>query len=144
MNRKDFLRSLIAGAAIAPTLFTAKADPVETANDFIAISNVDNPVSFSVTDISIHNDIVTHWIGDYEQVHHLVGRDVTLHRVDVSHIGNLESLIMDRNPRNYVITLPKGILVFSARMSSFIYNESTKGYEVELYCTAPEMKYHKI
>lgn len=143
MNRKDFLKSLVAGVAIAPTLFTNKTGAAYAA-DFAVINRVDNPVSFRASGVDVLNHFVEMPAGNEwpEQVQ--AGRDFTIKGIDRSCVGSLESLITNREPRNYVISLPRGILVFTGLMEMVTPNMDDYTYTFRVCCTAKGVKYSEL
>lgn len=137
MNRKDFLKSLLVGAAIAPTLIAAKADPVQTANDFNLINSVKDPVSFVGNGIEVYNDFSE----SFDEMPYLSGRTITIEGIHKSHEADVHALFMDRNERNYVITLPTetnpSILVFSGYLTQF---KKDGAIVIQVMCSNPKLQ----
>lgn len=150
MNRKDFLKSILVGAAIAPTLIAAKADSVQTANDFNLINSVKDPVSFVGNGIEIYDDFREL----FSHVRYISGRTITIEGIDESHAGQVNALMMDRTARNYVINLPARLntsfcsrfekpstLVFSGYLTQYEIGDTIS---IQVMCTNPKLDFQYL
>jgi hypothetical protein len=151
MNRKDFLKSILVGAAIAPTLIAAKADPVQTANDFNLINSVKDPVSFAGNGVGIYNDYDA-----FEKPYIITGRTITIDGIHDSHGGQINALMMDRTARNYVINLPADASLNTSfctgfeKASTLVFSGYLTQYEIgdtisiQVMCTDPKLDFQYL
>jgi len=138
MNRKDFIKSLIAGAAIAPTIILAKEGPVEEANNLILLSNVKDPISFTAIDVVITNNYEIFGYGFPGPEPILTGRIVSLRGVPMVFIGDIEGVCVMGKERNFIIPYKNGTMVFTGIITSYSFGDMCE-LDVEIICTNPKM-----
>jgi len=139
MNRSDFLRSLVVGAAIAPTILMA--NPKQDITNEKILNAIHDGHFFTADDINIYND----WSEDYyEDKEHpkLIGRSVSFSARDVQKFQEKVDMFFEKEAHNFCIRFKDKYILFTGIISQI--SGSPHKLDLSVTCTNPNVSLKEI
>lgn len=141
MNRKDFFRTLAAGAVVAPVVAKAINDPTVKIPQSLPqdiIEHVGDIIRLKAEKFSYYNEYAYDWQDNFKRSSHVIGRTVTVEGIDLAHLNELVNILVGRDTKEFTIYDPIGSATFTGFVDQV--EKTDDGVRINVICTTPNLE----